>query len=263
MEVTTLNKFAEMHNMNPLSIKILMNMDGEYYKNWTTKENGELKLSSKAILKLEQTLDQMSNISIPVMIIKSVVPNHESIEHILSGKSADIEVIATPNSKNEMEYFITGDHLNKIVEMACNPVVEEKAITNDKESDSIPENSAADPVEESEQSSTSPSEMSDEQLTQATENKIKRTRRKKTPFAVSRSFFEESGKADISDVKLIRQFLLSLPNCKMEDIALMDDVEILTMCEGRYYCIESNDHLIIFPRESILKLADEINVIPK
>lgn len=38
MEVTTLNKFAEMHNMNPLSIKILMNMDGEYYKNWTTKE---------------------------------------------------------------------------------------------------------------------------------------------------------------------------------------------------------------------------------
>lgn len=84
-------------------------------------------------------------------------------------------------------------------------------------------------------------------------------KRKKTKYSMNKTIAEEIFKpeADIPSIRSVRMFLLSLPEYKAQDVAVMSDEEIQAVFNKNYICISTETGTLIMPKANC-QLVKEI-----
>lgn len=86
--------------------------------------------------------------------------------------------------------------------------------------------------------------------------------KKKSKLSITKQFVQENGApGDVCDMKGLRQFLLGAGLCKVEEVALMGDDEVLGAIGKEYFFIPSNDKFFIFKKSVLLENMGDIYVI--
>ena len=86
--------------------------------------------------------------------------------------------------------------------------------------------------------------------------------KKKSKLSITKQFVQENGAPGaVCDMKGLRQFLLGAGLCKVEEVALMGDDEVLGAIGKEYFFIPSNDKFFIFKKSVLLENMGDIYVI--
>lgn len=86
--------------------------------------------------------------------------------------------------------------------------------------------------------------------------------KKKSKLSITKQFVQENGApGDVYDMKGLRQFLLGAGLCKVEEVALMGDDEVLGAIGKEYFFIPSKDKFFIFKKSVLLENMGDIYVI--
>lgn len=125
------------------------------------------------------------------------------------------------------------------------PTVDE---TVNETSDTTPEVVETPTVYESETNIVNGEELTPENNIDDTKPIKRKTpnRKKKSKYLASKKdFFDMFASSDINDIKTLRMFLLSLPDFRIEDIAIMSDVEIKSLFDKMYIAVTINGKTLV------------------
>lgn len=89
-------------------------------------------------------------------------------------------------------------------------------------------------------------------------------RRKKSKYSVTKQFLSENGRPeDMSNIRQLRQFLMSDGSHKIEDVALMTDDEVRNEFTKSFYIINADNGTYIIARTALNSIVSDICFVEK
>lgn len=86
-------------------------------------------------------------------------------------------------------------------------------------------------------------------------------RKKKSKYNLSFADYENN-KCEISNIKILRDFLMNDGKHKVEDIAIMSDEEVKVEFNKQYICIGESPSYIIYSKSVLKAIVSDIYIIP-
>lgn len=245
---TSLKEFSKSFDVSEAELKILMSTKPDVFNAYTYIENGETVLDNKAVDELEKlyseekdktyvTFENISDIlDVPVEVIANVIAVNRNKQFKGCLKKS-------PNGEMKFNSFKC-----KMLTQLINEIKDENSISLSqlKESNLSTETKQPKVTETPTETKTEVDVKSDTKSEEKTQDEKKRVpRKKKSKYAVTADVLNNLN-AEINDIKSIRLFLLSLPDYKSEDIAVMSDDDVRDVFNKTYSSISiSNGTLIV------------------
>lgn len=269
----SLKEIAQNINANPKTLRVLMSSKPDLFNQFTYIDNGEIIFESNAEKELINLYNNKDKIFVTFESIADImdVPV-ETVVNVLTVNKDDMfkgAIKKSPHGRMETNLFkckMLNELLEQIagespIKLKSNIDTESKSVsdTNDENNDIENNNDDNNTVVEN-TVSDEPIEKIEE--TTVVENKVKNTETKKKPSRKKKAKYAMTSEtmtkicSDIKNIKNIRLFLLSLPDYKPDDIALMSDEEVRELFDKNYIAIELTTGVWIINKTILPTLAD-------